>query len=726
MTVETEKSPGRGAIKFRGDLVGFRALAVLAVLLHHFQIPGFEGAFYGPDIFFVLSGYLITGSLVREYARNTRNGEARGSISFIGLYLRRVRRIIPAATFVLIVINVYAHFYVNELKARSIYIDSIWTFFFGANIRFSREATDYFAINRVSPLVHFWSLSVTEQFYLVWPALLLVAARVRIPGFSNRPDAWRKQMVFALSVLIVASFIWCVIVFRQNENVAYFSTFCRAWELAVGGAIGILSFSAVDGKKRLGFAALRIISLVFLFGSILFVKQSNFGYTIWIPVVACAFLIFTGKHFDGDLSSRLLGSKPLYALGTISYSVYLWHWPIFVFAQERGLMDTLFNRFIGIFATIIVGAITYRYIEQTFMSIKLPSEEKYADKNLTSKQRVLKRAIVATCLAIVLAVPANALLKPTIMSRVDAQPQTNGGSKNVNEEFLNDYGVPAPDLSFAQFQDSIRESLKLTNLPDQVSPQLKLLENNQNWRGNGFDCMEISKYKKNAGTCAKGARQSNQSAKAPKVVILGSSVSGALIPAVAGAFDPKVYNLRGYIWPACSIADVPNITKTGIINPRCDEFRKWSFSEINKLHPEYVVISTQDHFIKKTSDTDFRARLTKSLKTLSAPGTKVIFVGAVPSTPNLLNCITGRTGLGEDCFTPSSSDAKRRIAQKQAIESVGGTYIDPVPWICVDGGCPPVINNMIVSWDGTHFTTWFSKYVGRYFKQELERRQLIK
>lgn len=390
------------------------------------------------------------------------------------------------------------------------------------------------------------------------------------------------------------------------------------------------------------------------------------------------------------------------------------------------MMDSLLNRFIGILVTIIVGFLTYRFIEQTFMSIKIPNEEKYADKNLTSKQRVIKHALVATCLALVLAVPANALLKPTLMSRVDAQSQTNTASEMVNKAFLNDYGVKTQDLSLAQFQDSIRDSLKLTNLPDEVSPQLKLLENTQNWRGNGFDCMEISKYKKNAIQCARGARQSNQSSKAPKVVILGSSVSGALIPAVARAFDPKIYNLRGYIWPACSIAEIPNVTKTGVINPRCDEFRKWSFFEIDKLHPEFIVISTQDHFIKKTSDAEFRNRLVKSLRTLSAPGTKIIFVGAVPSTPNLLNCITGRTGLGDACFTPSSSDGKRRTTQKQAVQAVGGTYIDPVPWICIDGVCPPVINSMIVSWDGTHFTTWFSKYVGRYLKLELEQRHLIK
>ncbi|NDE05350.1 MAG: acyltransferase [Flavobacteriia bacterium] len=234
---------------FRQDLVGLRGVAVLAVLLHHFEIPGFVGAFYGPDIFFVLSGFLITGSLVREYGRNLER-TGKGSISFIGLYLRRARRIIPAATVVIIAINVYAYFFINEIRQHTILIDSIWTFFFGANIRFLNEATDYFSTDGVSPLVHFWSLSVTEQFYVFWPLLLLFAAKLRIPNLSSKSEAWKKQMIVVLTALIATSFAWSLIVFDQSANRAYFSTFCRAWELAIGGAIAILTFREVHGRSR--------------------------------------------------------------------------------------------------------------------------------------------------------------------------------------------------------------------------------------------------------------------------------------------------------------------------------------------------------------------------------------------------------------------------------------------------------------------------------------------
>lgn len=723
MSLNTENSVERGATTFRGDLVGLRAVAVLAVLLHHFQIPGFAGAFYGPDIFFVLSGYLITGSLVREYARSMNNGTQRGSISFIGLYLRRVRRIIPAATFVIVAINIYAYFFVNELKAKSIYLDSIWTFFFGANIRFAHEATDYFAVERISPLVHFWSLSVTEQFYLVWPVLLILAARIRIPGLSTKSDAWKKQMVLALSVLILVSFIWSLIVFKESRNLAYFSTFCRAWELAVGGAIAILSFSDVQGKKKQTVGTLRNFSLVLLFGSILIVKESNFAYTIFLPVVACAFLIFSAKQFEGDPSSKILGSKPLTALGTISYSVYLWHWPIFAFAQELGLMETLANKFLGILMTIPLGVFTYRYIEQTFMRIKIPSEDSYADKNLDPKKIVIKRVLVTTSLLLVLVVPANAFLKPMITANSGSKPPVQSDSSVVNVEFLKDYGVKTQNLSFEQWQESVKKASTLTKLPAQASSDLRLLDDPKLWSGHGFECAEITKRK--SKYCANGSPQSNQDAAAKKVVVLGSSAAQALFPAVAQVFNPKIFNLRGYISPGCSIADVQNTAKDGSPNLKCNEFRQWSVDEINKVEPDFIVISAHDRWVPKMPELTFRDRLERSLNRLKNSKTKIILVGVVPLTANLRSCLSGKTNLGAACFTSPHTYESRRLSQEQAVTSVGGTYIDPIPWMCADEVCPPVINNMIVSWDGTHLTTWFSKYIGRFLKAELEAKRVI-
>src|SRR5919197_5057379 len=149
----------------RDDIQGLRAVAVLLVVLDHAGVPFLRGGYVGVDVFFVLSGFLITGLLLSEAAR-------RGSVSIGGFYARRARRIIPAAALTLLVTDVAAHHLLNFVRARQVISDSVWAAAFGANVHFA-QGTDYFARGQPpSPLLHFWTLSVEEQFYLVWPALL--------------------------------------------------------------------------------------------------------------------------------------------------------------------------------------------------------------------------------------------------------------------------------------------------------------------------------------------------------------------------------------------------------------------------------------------------------------------------------------------------------------------------------------------------------------------------
>ena len=701
---------------FRQDLVGLRGVAVLAVLLHHFEIPGFVGAFYGPDIFFVLSGFLITGSLVREYGRNLER-TGKGSISFIGLYLRRARRIIPAATAVIIAINIYAYFFINEIRQHTILIDSIWTFFFGANIRFLNEATDYFSTDGVSPLVHFWSLSVTEQFYVFWPLLLLFAAKLRIPNLSSRSEAWKKQMIIVLTVLIAASFAWFLIVFGESANRAYFSTFCRAWELAIGGAIAILTFREVHGLSRKAVAVARNIGLLLLFGSVLIVTPDNFGYTIFIPVLACSFIIFTGKYFPADLSSKTLGSLPLRSLGTISYSVYLWHWPVFVFAHNLGWMDTVFNKFIGISVTLILGTATYFLVEQTFMRIPIPKDAKFAKENLTTKQLWAKRILSSGAILFVVMLVGYAMFKPQIVHLLKGSSTKNEVVRTVNEAFNSDYSYTSKKIEWADWPATIDAGSKLSELPDELHSQFVRLGIKPTWKSHGFDCIEIRV--KNYSDCKSGSQQSSQNPKAPKVVILGSSFAEALVPAVAAVFDPTKYNLRGFVMPMCSVAEVHNLQKDGSVYTDCLNYRPWAFNEIAKLQPDYIVMSSNLRFIKNATNSEIEAGLVQSLQELKKTGAKLIVVGTMPATGNLPVCLVGKTGFGESCFTSPADDQYLRDIERKASHKVGGTYVEPSNWICINDVCPPVINNQIVSWDGAHITTWFSKYVGRFLKQQL-------
>ncbi|MBU6348463.1 MAG: acyltransferase, partial [Actinomycetales bacterium] len=221
---------------FRQDIAGIRGIAVMMVTLCHFGIPGFAGGFIGPDIFFVLSGYLITGILYREYTSRPTGGRRTRKISIKKFYLRRTRRILPAAVSVILFVNIYAKFFLKSDQIAQIRSDSVWTLLFGANINFMRQATDYFAQSlSVSPLQHYWSLSVEEQFYFIWPLLLLWAASFRKMRFFGNSLKLKNRLVLVFSVVSAGSLGWMIYSFLADPTTTYFSTFSRFWELAIGG-----------------------------------------------------------------------------------------------------------------------------------------------------------------------------------------------------------------------------------------------------------------------------------------------------------------------------------------------------------------------------------------------------------------------------------------------------------------------------------------------------------
>src|SRR4051812_2366005 len=175
-------------IRFRGDVEGLRAVAVLLVVLDHLDAPGFHGGFMGVDVFFVISGYLITSLLAAEYGKEAEARGGRGSISIAGFYARRARRILPAALTVIGAVVVAGGVLLNELRLAQIRHDALWAAFFGSNVNFIRQATDYVAQGSIdsSPFQHYWTLAVEEQFYLVWPAVFVLVARLAFLGTAVR------------------------------------------------------------------------------------------------------------------------------------------------------------------------------------------------------------------------------------------------------------------------------------------------------------------------------------------------------------------------------------------------------------------------------------------------------------------------------------------------------------------------------------------------------------
>ncbi|WP_243667932.1 acyltransferase family protein [Clavibacter michiganensis] len=223
---------------FRPDVEGLRALAVVAVIVDHlFDWP--SGGFVGVDVFFVISGFLITGLLLKEYERTK-------TISFLDFYKRRVRRIMPAALLVLVVSTAVSFLVFNVVRAQASLWDAVWSALFVSNWHFASAGTDYFASDGpISPFRHYWSLSVEEQFYLVWPVLIFLVitfARRRTPkNRVKRARLFTQTIGITVGVLIVASLAWGFYETSARPTVAYFSTFSRAWELGIGALLAIFA-----------------------------------------------------------------------------------------------------------------------------------------------------------------------------------------------------------------------------------------------------------------------------------------------------------------------------------------------------------------------------------------------------------------------------------------------------------------------------------------------------
>jgi peptidoglycan/LPS O-acetylase OafA/YrhL len=310
-------------LKFRPDIQGLRAIAVLLVLLFHVWPSALPGGYVGVDVFFVISGYLITGLLVREFERE-------GRISLLAFYARRIRRLLPAATLTLATVAIGSYFFLpaamwsdlsKEVLASGLYVE---------NLLLVSKSVDYLALQEAaSPVQHYWSLSVEEQFYILWPLLMIVA------GSFARHSRWRTRTVFAwvLGVVTLASLAWGIRLSWVDPAPAYFLTTTRIWELGIGGLLALV----VAEVPRDGVAS-RWVGLIGWIGVAGIAASAWFyttglpfpGYEALLPTLAAAALIFA-RPAPTSWLGRVLATRPFQYLGDISYSLYLWHWPIVVF-----------------------------------------------------------------------------------------------------------------------------------------------------------------------------------------------------------------------------------------------------------------------------------------------------------------------------------------------------------------------------------------------------------
>ncbi len=354
---------------FRPDVQGLRAVAILLVVLYHAVIPGISGGYVGVDVFFVISGFVITGVLLRERA-------ATGRTSVVAFYGRRARRIIPAASLVIIVTVVAAFHYLGALTGHETAVDGQWSALFLANFHFAASQTNYLSSQQPpSALQNFWSLAVEEQFYIVYPTIFLITARLA------RGISLRGRLAVVLVIVIVVSYAYSIVLTSTNGPIAFFSPLTRAWELALGGLIAV----AGQPLRRIPQFWAALISWLGLV-TIVVVSVTLTSTTVYpgalvaLPVLGAGFVIAGGAAQPVWGVERLLRQRPFQLLGLISYSLYLWHWPILIIAtQSRGATTLpVWDNVIWLLVATGAAAATYWFLENPVRHSKFLISRRWA------------------------------------------------------------------------------------------------------------------------------------------------------------------------------------------------------------------------------------------------------------------------------------------------------------------------------------------------------------
>lgn len=706
---------------FRGDIQGLRAIAVLVVILDH--LLGWPaGGFIGVDVFFVISGFLITSLMLREQ-------RATGRISWIGFYRRRVKRIIPAATVVLVVTVAASYLVYRAARFQSVLGDAVWSFFFASNWHYAAAGSDYLnGDGPVSPLQHFWSLSLEEQFYIVWPLLIIGVLGVAASRTWARGIPARK-VLFVLTVTVgVTSFVWAMVETATSPNWAYYSTFARAWELAVGAglavAAGFVSRLPAKGRSVMTYAGLAaIVASLFLINT-----YSRFpGPWAALPTIGAALVIAAGIGGSPRLIWPLTNPASVY-VGKVSYSLYLWHFPVIILLASVIPGGSLTYYLAAVIAMFVLAVASFHLVEDPVRrsgwlepkrwrrhTKSNPAEPARAWRVTNPAKpakawRVTRVALLGGWAAITLVIVAIALQVPTVdvsavSSASDAAPPQ-----------LSAAGDAGPQGSLTA---EITAALVAQEWPD-LTPSLDSLGRDAmapEWMTDGClggEQRSLADPRENVDHCVYGDPAASRTA-----VLLGDSVAISYLPGIRAALEPAGWRIDVMTLVQCPVADVPLTKIDGSAYTECNDFRHWTLDRVAALHPDLVVTSESPNTLKRLvgepSDGEalatWVAGMSSSLARLTESADRVVVLAAPPGTGtrDVERC-TNSLATPEDCVYVPGGDYHRLVqAEFDLVAAQGLTYVPTEPWFCSSLRCPDFVATTTVFADAGHITSAYSQ-----------------
>ncbi|ROP26709.1 acyltransferase family protein [Pseudokineococcus lusitanus] len=438
--------------RFRPDIEGMRAVAVTLVVLYHAGVPFLSGGYVGVDVFFVLSGFLITGLLLDEVRRS-------GTISLRRFYARRARRLLPLAALVVVASAAAAYLLVPPLDRPRIGVDALGAALYAANWRYAVGATDYLgADSHDSPFLHFWSLAVEEQFYVVWPLLILLVVALGPKGWGSV----RRRVTVGLVLLGGGSLVLSVLLTPTSGSWAYFGLHTRAWELAAGAAVAL----ALPLCERLPRAVALVAAAaglgLVLWSAVAYDDTTLFpGIAAAAPVGGAVLLLVAGTVASGAGVGALLSRPGPRYVGRISYAWYLWHWPcLVVVALLADGSPTAWQLVLGVVASLVLSVVSHVLVEDPVRRNRWLSA-------------VPGRSLALGAGLTVLTVGAALLLQPFASRDVDVErlPDlgTPAASAPVDEDGVPDVDVPSMTAEEAR-ADQARPSGCYVSYPGTEAP----------------------------------------------------------------------------------------------------------------------------------------------------------------------------------------------------------------------------------------------------------------
>jgi peptidoglycan/LPS O-acetylase OafA/YrhL len=662
---------------FRAEIQGIRALGLFLVFLTHAEFEGLPGGFVGLDAFFVISGFLITGLIVDEMERT-------GTLSLARFYARRVRRLLPLAMLVLGVVVAMSAVLLSPVQNDRVAGDAIAAAFYFVNWRFAAQSIDYFAVDPLdSPIQHFWTLSVEEQFYLVWPTLLLLVfiwwsrkPRKR----SIRSGMWVVVLATGVPSLIYSAFV----VDTDATSYSYFSTLARVWEFSLGGALAL----ALPKAMKLPGVVVALLSYVGVGGliatAIVFTPELPYpGTAALLPCLATALIVIAGTTAVVTKPLGMLSSRPFQYIGDLSYAWYLWHWPAQVFARAMWGELTVVENLAVIAASWVPAQISHVLVEQPF---------RYSRPMARQPRRAL--AFGAACMVVTVAM-ATALtsVQPTVQTAAAGQVVGAAAAESGNALQRSADALMPPPREAKKDRGELFEDGCLVEQTEYESPE-----------------------------CVYGKRGSDR-----RVVLFGNSHAMHYFPALRELGRRRGWRLAALTRAGCPIADVA-------FAHRCDSWRESTLERIQQRErPDMIVVGTTtdyrhgivedgERLSLKDSRPALEDGLARTLARLGETGARVVLLKDIPrSREDIPACVSRGTEDLERCAFRDEREPDAHYDRRAAERVDDVQTVDVAQLVCPDKLCPAVMGNALVYRDDNHFTATFARTLAPWLDRRLPR-----